>query len=201
MSRKSSASDSVMTRQSAVFLAVMTFALGFFVGVGFAIYNTRSTPPGVTDANPGNDHAQRARALDAEVKAHPENTAAWIQLGHIYFDANQYKKAIRAYESALKLDPENADVWTDLGVMYRRSGDPRKAVEQFDRAVAVDPRHETARFNKGIVLLHDLNDKDGAIRVWEELTDINPLAMAGNNQSVEQLIRHYKEDHDKNKTD
>jgi tetratricopeptide (TPR) repeat protein len=82
--------------------------------------------------------------------------------------------------------------------MYRRSGQARKAVEKFDKAVAVDPNHETARFNKGIVLMHDLGDRDGAVRAWEELLEINPLAMAGNNQSIDQMVKHYKEGHDKN---
>jgi peroxiredoxin len=47
--------------------------------------------------------------------------------------------------------------------MYRRSGQPRKAIENFNKAIAVNPKHETAQFNKGIVLMHDLGDRDGAI--------------------------------------
>lgn len=141
---------------------------------------------------------QKAKVLVAEVTNNPENTAAWIQLGHVYFDTSKYHKAINAYEKALELNPRNADVLTDLGIMYRRSGQPHKAIENFDKAVAVDPKHETTRFNKGIVLMHDLKDQNGAIRAWEELLEINPLAMAGNNRSVDQLVKHYKEGHDKN---
>ena len=70
------------------------------------------------------------------------------------------------------------------------------AIESFDRAAAIDTKHEPARFNKGIVLLHDLKDQNGAIKAWEDLLEINPLAMAGNNQSVDQLIKHYKEGHE-----
>ena len=128
----------------------------------------------------------------------PQNTKAWIQLGHVYFDTGKYDKAINAYEKALKLNPSNADVLTDLGIMYRRSGQFRKAIEKFDKAVAVDPNHQNARLNKGIVLMHDLSDSDGAIRAWEDLLEINPFAMIGNNQSVDQMLKHYKEGHDKN---
>jgi tetratricopeptide (TPR) repeat protein len=84
--------------------------------------------------------------------------------------------------------------------MYRRSQQPRKALETFDRAITVDPKHENARINKGIVLMNDLGDRDGAVRSWEELLEINPVAMLNNNQRLDQIVAHYKEGHDKNKS-
>ena len=41
--------------------------------------------------------------------------------------------------------------------------------------------------------MHDLKDRDGAIRSWEELLEMNPLAMAPDGRSVDQLIQHYRE--------
>ena len=187
-----------MAKQTAMIVASVTFVLGFIVGAGFAVYKTNLNSDGASNSSKAIDYAQKAKALEAEVINNPENMEAWIQLGHVYFDTGKYDKAINAYEKALKLNPRNADVLTDLGIMYRRSGQPDKAIEAFNKAIAVDPKHETSRFNKGIVLMHDLKDRDSAIRAWEELLEINPLAMAGNNQSVDQLVNHYKEGHDKN---
>ena len=51
---------------------------------------------------------------------------------------------------------------------------------------------ENARFNKGIVLLHDLKDKEGAVAAWEGLLEINPVAVAPNGQSVDELIQQYR---------
>jgi tetratricopeptide (TPR) repeat protein len=93
-----------------------------------------------------------------------------------------------AYKKSLELNPQNADVWTDMGVMYRRNGQPAEAIKAFDKAIEINPRHEISRFNKGIVLLHDLNDQENAIRAWEELLKINPIAMAPTGQSVDQLV-------------
>ena len=76
--------------------------------------------------------------------------------------------------------------------MYRRSGNPKKAVEMFEKVIALDPQQENARFNKGIVLLHDLKDEEGAVAAWEGLLEINPVAMAPNGQSVDELIQQYK---------
>lgn len=182
-------------------IAAATFLLGFFAGAGFAIYQTGSSPGAAPTASAGIDYAARAKMLEAEVARNPTNTQAWIQLGHVYFDTGRHARAIDAYQKALALKPDNADVLTDLGIMYRRSGQPQRAIETFDRAVAVDPRHETARLNKGIVLLHDLGDRQGAIRTWEALLEINPLAMASADQSVDQMIRHYREGHDRKGAD
>ena len=123
----------------------------------------------------------------------PDNPEAWIQLGHIYFDTGQSHEAIAAYEKALTIDPDNANVLTDLGVMYRRTQQPEKAVESFDKAIQADAAHEIARFNKGIILLHDLEDTPGAVAAWRELVAINPDAKAPNGQPVQMLIQRFSE--------
>lgn len=187
-----------VAKRTAMIIAAITFVLGFFAGVGFAVFKTNSAPGVASNSSTAFDYAQKAKALENEVINNPQNTKAWIQLGHVYFDTKKYDKAINAYEKALKLNPSNADVLTDLGIMYRRSGQFRKAIEKFDKAVAVDPNHQNARLNKGIVLMHDLGDQYGAVQAWEDLLEINPFAMIGNNQSVDQMLKHYKEGHDKN---
>ena len=133
-----------------------------------------------------------AAALEKETAANPDNVEGWIQLGNLYFDNDNFDGAIGAYEKALALTPGNADVWTDLGVMYRRKDQPQKAVEAFDQAIKVDPRHQTCRFNKGVVLLHDLKDMPGAIAAWEELIRINPVATTPSGQSVDELVQQLK---------
>jgi cytochrome c-type biogenesis protein CcmH/NrfG len=187
-----------IAKKTAMIFAAITLLVGFFAGAGFTVYKTKVISGTAAANGQYIDYAQRAKILKAKLEKDPDNTERWVQLGHIYFDSDQYNKAIQAYEKSLGLDPNNADVLTDLGIMYRRSNQPRKAIEQFDQAIAIDPKHETARFNKGIVLLHDLKDKKAALRSWEELLEVNPLAMAGKDMSVDQMLKHYKEGHDKN---
>jgi cytochrome c-type biogenesis protein CcmH/NrfG len=131
-------------------------------------------------------------ALEQETRTNPQNAEAWIQLGNEFFDSDQFEKAIQAYHKSLELKPNNADVWTDLGIMYRRSGKPEEAIKKFDKAIGVDPKHEIARLNKGIVLLHDLKDTDGALKAWEELIEINPVAMAPTGRSVDEMVQQLK---------
>ena len=97
-----------------------------------------------------------------------------------------------AYNKALELNPGNPDVLTDLGVMYRRKDQPLEAIKAFDKAIKIDPRHEASRFNKGVVLLHDLNDSEGAVRAWEGLVEVNPFARAHGNELILELIEKIK---------
>jgi len=125
-------------------------------------------------------------------KENPDSADTWIRLGNIYFDTARHQLAIEAYEKSLALAPNNANVLTDLGVMYRRSDRPNEAIASFDRAIAVNPKHETARFNKGIVLLHDLGDEKGAIKAWENLVEVNPVAVTPSGISVDEMVTEMK---------
>jgi len=136
--------------------------------------------------------AAKVLKLEQYLGQHPKDAKAWAQLGNHFFDSNQFVNAIEAYEKSLVIEPGEIGVITDLGVMYRRNKQPQKAIEAFDKAILLDPAVETARFNKGIVLLHDLNDAGGGIKAWEALVEQNPMAMAPNGESVDALIQRMK---------
>jgi tetratricopeptide (TPR) repeat protein len=76
--------------------------------------------------------------------------------------------------------------------MYRRSGQPKEAIEAFDKAIEVDPKHEPSRLKKGIVLLHDMHDFEGAIAAWEELLAVNSIAMGPTGRSVGEMVQSMK---------
>lgn len=188
-------STGAVSRQTLMTSVVIALMVGFVAGLVFGVYKT--TPGGATPGGaPPPQAAEAARmqaALEERTRNHPEDAEAWIQLGHVYFDADQVEKAIQAYETSLRLKPDNAPVLTDLGIMYRRSGQPEEAIRRFDMAIAADPKLENPRFNKGVVLLHDLKKEAEALAAWEALLAINPLAMAPNGQSVDELVTHYRE--------
>ena len=202
MSKKKQKADAQYVRKETFWLAtLLSLAVGFFGGVLFAVL--KSDSGGIQGA----PQAQRPRAqapaalpvrtelmkaLEDETAKNPRNTQAWIQLGNEYFDSGQNENAIHAYRKALELDPTNANVWTDMGIMYRRSGNPQEAIRAFDSAIEADPKHEPSRLNKGIVLLHDMEDFDGAIAAWEGLLEVNPIAMAPTGRSVDEMIQQMK---------
>jgi cytochrome c-type biogenesis protein CcmH/NrfG len=188
--KKNRAEGRYVRKETFILVTLLALAVGFFGGVVFAVFKSDSTLAGRSaPAQPvAADRSNMMAALEKETAANPNNVKAWINLANSYFDTDQYEKAVYAYRKSLELNPDNADVWTDLGVMYRRSGKPEEAIKAFDRAIEVNPKHEVARLDKGIVLLHDLGDTQGALRAWEELLEVNPLAMAPNGQSVDQMV-------------
>lgn len=172
--------------------------IGFLSGIVFSIYKT---PAGagagkVTASQPEAqagkltaEQSQMLLQLELEVQRNPQNIEAWTNLGHLYFDSDQADKAITAYNKSLALAPNNPDVLTDLGVMYRRAGNPQQAIASFDKAIQANAKHETARFNKGIVLLYDLKDQPGAVAAWQGLVSINPMATAPNGQLISEMLK------------
>ena len=165
--------------QAVVWLLIVAVSMGFGLNIGLSNRN-------------GGPMADGAAALEEMAQNNPTNAKAWIRLGNYYFDSDQYEKSIQAYTRALEITPDNANVITDMGVMYRRAGKPDQAVAAFDRAIAADPVHEKSRLNKGIVMLNDLKDIDGAVAAWEGLLELNPYFMMGNDLSLQELVNRYK---------
>ncbi len=200
MAKKKQKDNAQYVRKETFWLVtLLALAVGLFGGAMFAVLKSDTgVVPGTPQAQaPQAQVATPARtnmmaSLEDETAKNPQNTKAWIQLGNEYFDSNQYEKAIWAYQKSLELDPNNANVWTDLGIMYRRSGKPEEAIKAFDKAIEVDRKHESSRLNKGIVLLHDMRDFDGAIAAWEELLEVNPIAMAPTGRSVDEMVQQMK---------
>ncbi len=178
-------------------IIVVAFVAGLLTGVLLTLYKTGGGPAAdphqQVEQKTATDLSDQIAGLEFKTSQNPGDLAGWIQLGNLCFDADLPDKAIAAYDKALALKPDNADVLTDQGVMYRKAGKFDKALACFDKAIAVNPKHEIARFNKGIVLMHDLNDPKGAIKAWEELLAVNPLAMAPNGQSIDEMLKKMKQ--------
>ncbi len=189
--------NNTVKKETLIYALLIGFVAGFIGGAIFAVYKlSPSTPLAAPTQVQAPDNAQQlekqtAEAIakfEAEVTVNPNNTEAWIQLGHLYYDSDKVQQAIKAYTRSLELQPGNADVWTDLGVMYRRNKQSEKAIESFDKAFSVNPGHEPSRLNKGIVLLYDFNNPEGAIAAWEELLSINPQAKLNNGKPLTEAV-------------
>ncbi len=174
---------------TALIIGLIALVVGF---LGGNIYNAYKSSPGATSQtskqNPPIQDSARMFALDREVQNNPNDTAAWLELGNLYFDSNKYQDAIKAYTQYINLNPNSPNVWTDMGVMHRRNGNPTEAIASFDKALEMNPRHEHARFNKGIVLYYDVGFRDEAVKIWRELSDINPNVRIPDGRTIRELL-------------
>lgn len=197
-------SSSLVKKQTVIFITAAAFILGFLGGIVFTVFKApqqtqpvaqqQQQAPQGQQAAQGGITPEHIAGVEQEAAANPDNPDIWIHLGTDYLQTSQYEKAITAFSKSLEISPNNPNVLTDLGVMYRRVGKFDKALESFDKALQLDPKHEQARFNKGVVYISDLNDPEGAVKVWEELLQANPLAQAPNGQSLQDIVTQVKAD-------
>lgn len=203
MAKRPAPENEYVKKSTVITVCFIALAVGFLGGIVLSAYKSGSSVPAskpvpAPQQQPFRpqpfsvDQSKVIEALEQATSKNPDDSNAWTKLGNAYFDNNQFEKAIGAYEKSLSLNPNDANVQTDLGVMYRRSGQPEKAIAAFDRAMQIDPRHEISRFNKGIVLMHDLNDREAAIAAWEDLARLNPLAKTPNGTLVKDMIKNLK---------
>jgi cytochrome c-type biogenesis protein CcmH/NrfG len=171
---------------------------GFIAGlvVGVIIMNFAGSPGGsggssapapITGQQPGPDRIKLSRdiaQLEEIIKKDPNNYQALVQLGNDHFDLGEAQKSVEAYQRALAIKGDDPNVLTDMGVMYRQLKDFPKAVAAFRRAAAASPTHPQSRMNLGVVLMHDMNDKAGAIAAWEDF-----LRAAPNDPNAENIRR------------
>jgi len=192
-----------MVQKQTLYIAMLvSITFGFMVGAMYTSFKLADDAPMVRQQPaPGSDAGSqeisaetgsRILKLEQFIEENPENVDAWIQLGNLFFDTNRFGDAIEAYQKSLALKPGDPGVLTDMGVMYRRNKNPQKAIESFDLAIVASPAFETARFNKGIVLMHDMDDMADGIRAWEALVEMNPMAEAPNGELVSSLVEKMK---------
>ena len=180
-----------MKKETVILYVVIALVVGFvggaIVGILWMTKGTEKTamvqkpqmaPPGVpAPAPPARESIEttsQIQTLKEIVKKDPKNLPAWVELGNLYFDTDQPKEAIDAYSRYLAVKPDNPDVRTDMGIMYRRLGQFDRALEEFRKAAQTDPKHVNSRYNIGLVLLHDKQDMQGAIKAWEEYLKVDP---------------------------
>lgn len=174
---------------TALIIGLIALVIGFLGGNIYSVYKADSGTTSQPSAqNIATQNSARMFALESEVKSNPDNSNAWLELGNLYFDSNKYKDAIQAYNKYLNLNPNNPNVWTDLGVMYRRDGNSNEAIVSFDKALELNPKHEQALFNKGIVLYYDVGLRNEGIKIWQELSEINPNFRTSGRITIKELL-------------
>jgi tetratricopeptide (TPR) repeat protein len=103
--------------------------------------------------------AQRAyhRALELE----PHLAAAHLNLGKLYHDVKQARKAEAHYQAAIASAPDDPAPLFNLGVLMEDIKQPQKALAAYRAALKLDPAFGDAHYNLGL-LLETLGNKSEA---------------------------------------
>lgn len=195
-------------KSSCVLLVVVALLAGAFLGNALTMIYVeqrggrqaatsgapaQSAPQAASQAAPHAADPATLAKLEAATAAAPTDADAWVALGNYCFDHDLPAKAAAAYERAVELAPMRPGVWSDLGVMYRRMKQFDKAIDAFEHAANLDTAHVTARFNMGVVYLHDLGDRENALKAWKAVLAIDPAATTPSGQPVAGLVSQLEE--------
>ena len=179
--------DSIVFGISGVLVGVI---IGWVLGSQQARGGRVATAPPAAQSQPAGQTAQtgsravpvdpeRAKALESVAQQNPKDVQPRVQLGNLYFDAEQYPQAISWYEQAFALNNRDANVSTDLGVAYYYTNQPDRAIKQFEHSLSLDPKHLKTLLNMGIVRAFGKQDLEGAQAAWQQVIDLSPNSSEG----------------------
>ena len=118
---------------------------------------------------------RRARELfEKALEVDPKCSAAWLQLGVMEADKENWERAQECFESALKNDQRNARILQAYAIMEtkRPDGSSRTAIELFERALKVKPR-DAGVLQAYALYVAKLGDTDTARDLLHRGTTVN----------------------------
>ncbi|PJE68874.1 hypothetical protein COU96_02825, partial [Candidatus Shapirobacteria bacterium CG10_big_fil_rev_8_21_14_0_10_38_14] len=94
-------------------------------------------------------------------------------LGVIYLEKKNYKKAISYFQKAIFQNNTSALAFNNLGTALKETGSPHEAVENWEKASKLDPAFVEPLSNLGVFYL-DTGKIPEAMANFTKLTEINP---------------------------
>ncbi|MBN2243054.1 MAG: tetratricopeptide repeat protein [Acidobacteria bacterium] len=187
-------------RQIDCILGIIVIALAATAGIS---YFRKSETPVIREAGPGENPggampenhppaeiAARLAALIQMSAENPRNADIRKEIGNAYYDLGEYEKAMESYRESLEIEPGDPGLETDLATCLHYLGRDEEALALLNGVLNSRPDFAPALYNKGVVLIHGMNDPEGGIAAWEELLkqDMDPARRA----DIERSIREYK---------
>jgi len=132
------------------------------------------------------DADEAAELLAGYCDEHPDDFAARVNLGAVYYAVGKYTPAIEAFERAAEMNPRNATVWLNIGAARNALGHVDKAIEALLKALEIDPRHRDCHYNLAVA-----QQKKG--RPLAALAELElELALYPNNKRARELAAQLK---------
>ncbi len=131
---------------------------------------------------------QQAAPLLARIANDPKNPDLLLQLGAIYYVAQQYEDAVGWYSKASAADPRNVAARNKLAGSLYREGDSDGAIQQLNAALRIKPTDPDSLYNLGVIDLGGKGNVAGALASWQKLLQTNPQLSNDRKAAVLQLI-------------
>ncbi|OEU67564.1 MAG: hypothetical protein BA863_17465 [Desulfovibrio sp. S3730MH75] len=130
-----------------------------------------SNPAGATISEEQSGHIQH---LMKSLNEDPNDTEALYGLGELFLDMDSLDKAAFFLERLIKLQPENKDALYLYGVVQLKQDKTMQSVETFEKVVKLDPGHFHSYYYLGMILRHELGQKEKGAEYLQKILEINP---------------------------
>lgn len=121
------------------------------------------------------EKASKLKNVSGNIKTKP----AILQnnLGLIYYELKDNKKAVAALEKAIEINPQYPGAYYNLANIYNAAGNKEEAIVLYQKAIAINPDFSEAYNNLGIAYA-DIGETQEAIASYEKAAAINPNFIA-----------------------
>lgn len=115
---------------------------------------------------------------EKQIQQTPDNPKPYYELGAIYLEQGNYKKAIELLEKAKQLLPDNIllihkYLYHDLGKAHFKIGNLESSKQVFEKAQSIDPDNYSTQFFLGLIC-DEQQDCPNAVRHYEKSIKLNP---------------------------
>ncbi len=117
------------------------------------------------------------------LKEKPDDYDINHNLGRIYYNQEEYKKAIQHLQTAYEIKPEN-EIMYRIALCYDGLEKPEKALTIYNDIIKKDPNYAKANLEAGIIGVKKLYDKQIAITNWERFLVLRPNDVQASNIKI-----------------
>lgn len=133
------------------------------------------------------DPATQAEAIECYkrcVELDPTHAAAYINLGTLYYNRQDYVQAEHFYRRAIEVDPRYALAYFDLGNVLDETGRLQEAIRAYHSAIALAPTYADAHYNLALAYEKSRLSRKALVhwRAYSRLDTIGPWAIHAKNQ-------------------
>jgi len=116
--------------------------------------------------------------LSASAKEKPDDKAAWLRLGQVYYRAAQIDpsygpEALKAYDHVLERDPDDVEALRGKANIFYDASDHAQAIPLYEKLLALAPGDPNARTDLATMYLY-AGDPPRAIKAYEAVIADNP---------------------------
>ena len=107
------------------------------------------------------------------VRADPNDSEAYSNMGLIYFQFKKYKDALKSYQKAIEIKPDYAEAYFNLGNVFKALGKLTEAEKSYLNAIKSNSKFLAAYFNLASTFIA-LNKLTEAESTYKKILELKP---------------------------